>query len=148
MFMVPRVPTLSVWMGFASYWGGEAGDAKCRTYRTSPSTSMGSLTFCLRNSKPGLPSSTLRLSAEPVMKLSSASTRVPRLSRASQRWEPMKPAPPETTARGDPLSLVAADTPVGETHLSHLGGNVDVATVDDHRCAHRGLDPDHVEVAK
>ena len=45
MFIVPMVPTFSVWIGFASYWGGDAGDAKCSTYRTSPSTSMCSLTF-------------------------------------------------------------------------------------------------------
>jgi len=31
MFIVPMVPTFSVWIGFASYWGGDAGDAKCST---------------------------------------------------------------------------------------------------------------------
>src|SRR5579859_6061522 len=107
---------------------------------------MGSLTLCLRNSKPGRPSRTLRLSADPVMKLSSARTCVPRLSRASQRCDPMKPAPPETTARGVPLSLVAADTPVSEAHLSHLGGHINVAAVDHDRPAHRRFDPHHVKV--
>ncbi len=31
MFIVPSVPTFRVWMGLASYCGGEAGEAKCRT---------------------------------------------------------------------------------------------------------------------
>ncbi len=31
MFIVPIVPTFSVWIGFASYCGGDAGDAKCNT---------------------------------------------------------------------------------------------------------------------
>src|SRR5437879_851847 len=65
---------------------------------------MNSLTFAWRNSKSGFSLSALTLSREPVMKLSSARTRMPRFSKASHRCEPMKPAPPETTAR----SLVAA----------------------------------------
>src|SRR6266566_1556060 len=105
---------------------------------------MCSLTFDWRNSKSGLSLSVLTLSREPVMKLSSASTRIPRASSVSHRCEPMNPAPPETTA----LCLVAADTPVGETEVAHDLRVVDVAPVDDHGPAHRGLDAAEVESSK
>src|SRR5256885_14342272 len=97
-----------------------------------------------RNSKSGFDRSAFRLSAEPVMKLSSASTRQPRSSRASQRCEPMNPAPPETTARG----LFAANAAVGEAKTSHHGRIVDVAAVDDHRPPHELPDAGHVELAE
>src|SRR2546430_8407133 len=129
MFIVPSVPTFRVWMGLASYCGGEAGDAKCSAYRMSPSMSTGSLTLACLNSKSGLPESSRKLSREPVMKLSRARTFTPRSSSAWHRWEPMKPAAPETTAR--PPKLVAADPPVGETEVAHGRGVVDVSTVDD-----------------
>src|SRR6202022_4081435 len=115
-------------------------------YRTSPSTSTRSLTLAWRNSKSGCSTSPRRLSFETVMKLSSASTRMPRASRASHKCEPMKPAPPETTARS--FVLVAADTPVREPELAHCGRVVDVAPVHDHRHPHRRLDTVEVEVAK
>src|SRR5438309_7910567 len=105
---------------------------------------MNSLTFAWRNSKSGFSLSVLTLSREPVMKLSSARTRMPRASKASQRCEPMKPAPPETTAR----SLVAADTPIGETQLAHHHGIVDVASIHDHRPAHGCFEPPQVEMPK
>src|SRR5260370_40723555 len=105
---------------------------------------MCSLTLDGRNWKSGLWVSVPRLSREPVMKLSSASTRMPRSSRASHRCEPMKPAPPETTA----LSLVAADTSIGETEVAHDLRVVDVAAVHDHRTAHRGLDATEGEAAE
>src|SRR6266852_1047534 len=146
MFIVPSVPTFKVWMGFASYWGGDAGDAKWRTKRTSPSTTTCSLTFAWRNSKSGFSTRLLTLVREPVMKLSSASTRTPCAIRASHRCEPMKPAPPETTARS--LELVAADTPVGEADAPHGGRVVDVAPVDDHRPAHRRFEAAEGEVAE
>src|SRR5438128_2127362 len=83
------------------------------------------------------------------MKLSSASTRMPRASRASQRCEPMKPAPPETTTRSLlALPLVAADTPIREPELAHRRRVVDVAPVHDHRHSHRRLDAVEVEMAK
>src|SRR6266550_7750504 len=97
-----------------------------------------------RNSKSGFYRSAFRLSAEPVMKLSSASTRQPRSSRASQRCEPMNPAPPETTARG----LFAANAAVGEAQGSHHRRIVDVAAVDHHRSPHELLDASHVELAE
>src|SRR5579864_141624 len=102
------------------------------------------LTSACLNSKSGLPSSVRRLSREPVIRLSIASTRIPRSTSASHRCEPMKPAPPETTA----LGLVAANAPVGEPHRLHRVWVVDVAAVDDDGPAHRLLDPAEVEVAK
>src|ERR1700746_1132837 len=101
---------------------------------------MNSLTLVWRNSKSGLPSRCLRLVGDPVMKLSRASTRTPLPRSASQRWEPMKPAPPETTARGFALPLLAADTSIGEAELAHHRRHVDVAAVDDDRIAHRNAD--------
>src|SRR5437762_13335875 len=107
---------------------------------------MDSLTLAWRNSKPGRPSRVFTLVAAAVRRLSSASTRIPRLSRVSQRCEPMNPAPPETTARPAP-SLVAADTSIREAQLPHGRRHVDVAAVDQHRGAHRRLEAGQVEVA-
>ncbi len=42
---------------------------------------------------------------DPVSRLSTQSTRWPRPSNASQRWEPRNPAPPETTVVGIEESL-------------------------------------------
>src|SRR5260370_25676105 len=105
---------------------------------------MCSLTFDWRNSKSGLSVRVPTLARDPVMKLSSASTRMPRSSRASHRCDPMKPAPPETTA----LSLVAADTSIGETEVAHDLRVVDVAAVHDHGPTHGGLDAAEVEAAE
>src|SRR6266852_8404764 len=107
---------------------------------------MCSLTFDWRNSKSGLSVSAPTLSREPVMKLSSASTRMPRFSRASHRCDPMKPAPPETTALS--LLLVAADTSIRETEIAHELRVVNVAAVHDHGPAHRGFDAAEVEPAE
>src|SRR5579859_2924218 len=146
MFIVPNVPTFKVWMGLASYCGGEAGEAKCSTYRTSPPRKMPWFTSICLNSKSGWPSNDRRFSRDPVMKLSSASTRVPRSRRASHRCDPMNPAPPETTALGL-LALLAADTPIREPEAAHDRRVVYVAAVDDNRLAHRGLEARQVEVA-
>src|SRR6266567_5234065 len=111
--------------------------------------SMCSLTFCRRSSKSGLPSRCFRFAGEPVMKLSSVSTRMPRFSSASQRCDPMNPAPPETTARGlPPPALLAANAAVREAQAAHRGRDVDVAPVDHDRGAHRGLEPRQVELAE
>src|SRR5262245_39097997 len=91
-----------------------------------------------RNSKSGLPCSERRLLAEPVMKLSSASTCMSRASSASQRCEPMKPAPPETTALGL-RALFAANAAVREAEAAHRHRVVDVASVNDHRPPHELL---------
>src|SRR6266851_9074194 len=109
---------------------------------------MCSLTFDWRNSKSGLSVSVPTLSREPVMKLSSASTRMPRPSRASHRCDPMKPAPPEMTARSLVVWLVAADTSIRETEIAHGLRVVDVAPVNDYWPAHRGLDAAEVEAAE
>src|SRR5689334_13438351 len=111
--------------------------------------SMCSLTFWRRSSKSGLPSMCFRFAGDPVMKLSSADTRMPRSSSASQRCDPMNPAPPETTARGLPRpALLAANASVREAQAAHGGGDVDVAPVDYDRRAHRSLDPREVELAE
>src|SRR5438270_2848515 len=107
---------------------------------------MNSLTFAWRNSKSGFSSRCFRLAGAPVRKLSRASTRLPCASSASHRCEPMKPAPPETTARGFALPLAAADTSVDEAELAHRGRHVDVAAVDQHRPTHRRLDPREVKL--
>src|SRR5258708_18654058 len=122
-------------MGLASYWGGEAGEAKCRTYRTSPPKKIPWLTSACRNSKSGLLSSSRKFSREPVMKLSSATTRMPLPRSASHRWEPMKPAPPETIARG----LFASNSSIREPMAAHHGGVIDVSTLDHDRLPHRPL---------
>src|SRR5260370_40661052 len=97
------------------------------------------LTSTWRNSKSGLPCSDFRFCEEPVMKLSSARTRMPRSSSALQRCEPMNPAPPETTARG----LFAANAAIGEAQASHRLGVVDVSAVHDDWAAHQLLDAPH-----
>src|SRR5437899_8722143 len=99
-----------------------------------------SLTSACRNSKSGFVRSARRLSAEPVMKLSSARTCIPRSSSAPHRCEPMKPAPPETTA----LGLLAANAAVGEAQVSHRHRVVDVPAVHHDRMPHQLLDPRHV----
>src|SRR5438132_4133733 len=76
------------------------------------------------------------------MKLSRASTRVSRATSASHRCEPMKPAPPETTA----LGLFAANAAIRETQASHEPRVVDVAAIDDDGVAHQLLDPRHVQL--
>src|SRR5579885_2779546 len=109
---------------------------------------MNSFTLACRNSKSGLPWRCFRFAGAPVMKLSRASTRFPCASSASHRCEPMKPAPPETTARGFALPLPAADTSVDEAELAHRGRHVNVAAVDQDRAAHRSLDAREVELAE
>src|SRR5260370_16373208 len=101
------------------------------------------LTSAWRNSKSGLPCSAFRFWGEPVMKLSRASTRIPRPSSASHRCEPMKPAPPDTTARG----LFAANAAVDETQVPHRGRVVDISPVDVDRPPHQLLHPVHVQLA-
>src|ERR1035437_8139249 len=80
------------------------------------------------------------------MKLSSASTLMPRSSNASQRCEPMKPAPPDTTARS--RWLVPTNAPIREPEAPHHRRGVDVASIDDHRPTHRHLQATEVEMAE
>src|SRR5260370_28210221 len=83
------------------------------------------------------------------MKLSSVSTRMPPFSSASQRCDPMNPAPPETTARSlPPPALLAANAAVREAQAAHSRRDVDVAPVDHDRRAHRGLEAREVELAE
>src|SRR5579862_3179444 len=78
---------------------GEAGEAKLRTWSTGPAIEKGSVMSASSNSKSGRPTRCSTLRREPVRKLSTHTTRSPRASKASQRCEPRKPAPPRTTAR-------------------------------------------------
>src|SRR5438046_5136787 len=94
--------------------------------------------------KSGLSCRARTLSGEPVMKLSRARTLLPLARSASQRCEPMNPAPPEMTARG----LLAANAAVGEAQVSHGDRVVDVPAVHDDRMAHELLDARHVELAE
>src|SRR5260370_32883044 len=60
----------------------------------------------------------------------------------------MKPAPPETTARGFAGLLLAANSSIREPKGAHHGRIVDVAPVDHDRPPHRLLDPAQVEGPK
>src|SRR5258706_3702509 len=60
----------------------------------------------------------------------------------------MKPAPPETTARGFAGLLLAANSSIREPMAAHDGRVVDVAPVDHDRLPHRALEAAQVEVAK
>src|SRR5882724_7932154 len=102
------------------------------------------LTSAWLSSKSGLSRSVRRLSGEPVMKLSTATTLLPFARSASQRCEPRNPAPPEMTARG----LLAANAAVGEAQVSHGDRVVDVPAVHDDRVAHEVFDARHVELAE
>src|SRR5260370_3196607 len=83
------------------------------------------------------------------MKLSSVNTRMPLFSSASERCDPMNPAPPETTARGlAPPALLAANSAVREAQAAHRGRDEDVSSVDHDRRAPRGSDAPEVEVAE
>src|SRR2546423_5014780 len=97
---------------------------------------------CRISSKQGCPSRCARFSAAPVTKLSSPTTWWPRSSRRSQRWDPMNPAAPETTAR----TLLTADPPIDEAQPPHRVRVVDVAAVHHHRAPHRPLQPAQVEL--
>src|SRR5438477_293409 len=103
------------------------------------------LTSAWRNSNSGLPCKGSRLSAEPVMKLSRARTLTSRSSSAAHRWEPMNPAPPETTALGRD-ALLAANAAIGETQVPHSCRLIDVAPIHDDRPTHQPVYARHVEL--
>src|ERR1700674_1274177 len=60
----------------------------------------------------------------------------------------MKPAPPETTARGFAESLFAANSSIRKTVATHDGRIVNVAPVDHDRLPHGALEAAQVEIAK
>src|SRR3990172_532288 len=77
-----------------------------------------------------------RLSALPVSRESKQTTSHPLARSRSDRWEPRKPAPPVTTARGTSGgdALRAPPGPVVDEALRpHLGGLEQVPPVDDDR---------------
>src|SRR2546429_9732367 len=75
------------------------------------------------------------LSREPVSRLSMQTTSQPLPSRKSQRWEPMKPAPPVTRTRNGASSGrqdgLASDGVVLEAEPAHALRLVEVAPVED-----------------
>src|SRR5688572_30287887 len=100
----------------------------------------------------------LRLSGEPVMKLSMPRTSQPRASSDSHRWDPMKPAAPVTTTRirrsgpspaaGSGLNRddgLAPDRVVFEAEPAHPFRLPDVAAVEHRRPPHHGPQPLEVE---
>src|SRR5207249_4650803 len=96
--------------------------------------------------KPGSASNGDTFAAEPVTRLSTATTWLPRSRRLRHRCEPMNPAPPDTTDRGARADLVTTDPPVDEAEASHQSRIIDVATVDQHRAAHHPLQLGQVQV--
>src|SRR5215471_8552650 len=173
MLCVPSVPTFTILMGIAGKSTGDAGDAKCSTWSTGPSTSKGWLTSCRSRRNRGCPSRWARFAAEPVTRLSMPTTSQPCSSMRSQRWDAMNPAPPEMTALvmcdllgnrtlvrmsasrspgtahwsacAVPAS-VAADAAVHEAQTAHLRRVVQVAAVHDDRPPHQALQLLHVQL--
>src|SRR3989304_2511704 len=75
----------------------------------------------------------------PVRRLSMQTTSAPLPRRNSQRWEPMKPAPPVTKTRIERLSgenRPAADRVILEAQPPHAVGLVEVPAVEDHGAPH------------
>src|SRR2546423_7056462 len=128
-------------MGMEGKSIGEAGDAKCRTKSTGPSTWMGWLTSCWISVNRGLARRCATFAADPVTRLSSATTSCPRSRSRSQRWAPMNPAPPDTT------DLITTDPPVDESEAAHESWIVDVSPVDQHRPPHHPLQLHEVQVS-
>src|SRR5215469_3934110 len=173
MLWVPSVPTFTILMGIAGKSTGDAGDAKCSTWSTGPSTSKGWLMSWRTRRNRGCPSRWARFAAEPVTRLSMPTTSQPCSSMRSHRCDAMNPAAPEMTAlvmfddlgnrtlvrlrasRGSgtphwsacavPAS-VAADAAVDEPQAAHLRRVIQVAAVHDDRTAHQPLQLLHVQL--
>src|SRR5262249_35241407 len=73
------------------------------------STRIGSATSCGRNVNPSSRMCSM-FASEPLTRLSTQITRLPRSSRYSQRCEPRKPAPPVTSAVGTGAMLAGVVT--------------------------------------
>src|SRR5436190_23992147 len=109
---------------------------------------MYSVTLWRTSLNPGRAWNGATLSGDPVTKLSIQTTSQPCPRRNSQRWEPMNPAPPVTSARiagvGGQDGL-AADRVVLEAQAPHSLGLPQVAAVEDHRPAQDREEPLEVE---
>src|SRR5438876_11205744 len=92
------------------------------------------------------------LSREPVSRLSMQTTSQPLPSRKSQRWEPMKPAPPVTRTRNGASSGrqdgLASDGVVLEAEPTHSLRLAEFASVDDDETAQEAAESFEVEVLK
>src|SRR5262245_33931177 len=86
------------------------------------------LTVSMKYSKPCRSLRCAMLSIDPVDRLSRIRTSWPCASRASERWEPMKPAPPVTRARTDAVLSSRIEG------VHRLGDRIDVIVV------HRGTE--------
>src|SRR5215510_15160394 len=85
-------------------------------------------TVSMKYSKPRRPLRCAMLSIDPVDRLSRIRTSWPCASRASERWEPMNPAPPVTRARTDAVLSSRIEG------VHRLGDRIDVIVV------HRGTE--------
>src|SRR2546422_4928718 len=92
------------------------------------------------------------LSVVPVERLSRQTTSQPRARRDSERWDPMKPAPPVTRMRMDPRRCrsgredrLAPDRVVLEPQSAHALRLVDVSPVEDERPSHDLTQPLEVQ---
>src|SRR5512143_1983409 len=110
---------------------------------TSCSSSGASLAEPVKKVSASLPSRWARLPRRPVERSSRTRTRQPQRSSSSVRWEPMKPAPPVTSARGTippaHVSLHATDS-----RVAALAANGDGASCERRRRRVRPV-PVHVE---
>src|SRR6266545_4686158 len=106
------------------------------------------VTSCRTNSKRGSRMWAI-LSIEPVRRLSMQTISQPRASRKSQRWEPMKPAPPVTSTRTAPSSDgqdgLSPDRVVLEAEAPHALRLVEVPPVENERAAHQAPQPLQIE---
>src|SRR5437764_7643359 len=85
---VPKLPILRMGIGMRSKSTGDAGLAKCRTASTGPETWTNLLTSECTNVKSAWGNTSVRLSSEPVIRLSMATTESPRGGRYRHRGEP------------------------------------------------------------
>src|SRR5712671_4411758 len=93
--------------------------------RSISSASSGSLfTVSMKYSKPARPFRWAMFSIDPVDRLSRISTSCPWSSNASERWEPMKPAPPVINART--RDVLSEDLPLRRKRVHGLRDEIDV----------------------
>src|SRR5437764_15022495 len=81
----------------------------------------------MKYSKPARPFRCAMFSIDPVDRLSRISTSCPCSSRASDRWHPMKPAPPVINART--RDVLSEDLPLRRARARRLRDEIDVVVV-------------------
>src|SRR5690606_5774297 len=143
---VPTDPTRRISTGMVVKSLGLAGEAMCKMASNRPDNAgwwsgRPSQTSCLIRVNSGLSARWATFSSDPVMKLSTATTRHPRPMSASTTWEGTKPAPPLTRMRwpapkrgtmGMPASLLAGGiVPPAVADKRRNLGLVDLYLIDD-----------------